>query len=387
MKVLWLASWYPNPKSPSNGDFIQRHARAVAETNEVYVLNVEPAPQSITGGKILDIKNEQGRLTERTILYRQYSSGMLGRLRSTLRYFRVNRRAVEEYIETHGIPDMIHVHIPLRAGIVAWYLRKRYGVPFVVTEHWGGIIVPGEAAFRSRSFLFRFLYKKVLRTADSISAVSRHLANALQHMVPSKRIEVIPNVVDCSLFYPADHKPPQFAFVHASGMDENKNVAEILRSFSTIHKRYPTVLLHLAGSDTPTLRSLVQSLGLESGVVVHGILTQHELADLFRRSSAFVLFSRYETFSCVTAEAHACGLPVISSDIPALRELITEERFGLLVEDQDPQGLEGAMQKLIESNPDPDLTVAAATREKFDFPVVGKKFTDWYNEVLNQTLD
>ena len=63
MKVLWLASWYPNPYEPVNGDFVQRHAQSVAQCLPIDVIHVVQLGKDKTVEK-LAIKHQQNQLQE-----------------------------------------------------------------------------------------------------------------------------------------------------------------------------------------------------------------------------------------------------------------------------------------------------------------------------------
>jgi hypothetical protein len=42
---------------------------------------------------------------------------------------------VDEFIKREGLPDIVHVQVPYKSGLAARYLRWRFGIPYVVTEH------------------------------------------------------------------------------------------------------------------------------------------------------------------------------------------------------------------------------------------------------------
>ena len=63
MKVLWLASWYPDEYEPTNGDFVQRHAKAVSQLINVDVIHVAQAGRKFNHINKL-AKNDDGNLNE-----------------------------------------------------------------------------------------------------------------------------------------------------------------------------------------------------------------------------------------------------------------------------------------------------------------------------------
>ena len=82
-------------------------------------------------------------------------------------------------------------------------------------------------------------------------------------------------------------------------------------------------------------------------VRVYGALARQEVFDLMKRARFLVFPSTwYETFSLVIAEAFACGLPVISTDIGAAAEIVDHGRTGVLFKSRDQDGLAAAVQRL-----------------------------------------
>ena len=121
-KTLWLASWYPNRLSPFNGDFIKRHAEAVSLYNDVHVIHVVRDENGVITKNILVEESTNGRLSETIVYY--YSSARLPFLSSFLsaiRYRRVFRKAIRDYLEKQGQPQLVHVHTGMNAGLMAWW--------------------------------------------------------------------------------------------------------------------------------------------------------------------------------------------------------------------------------------------------------------------------
>ena len=69
MKILWLASWYPNELLPLNGDFVQRHAKAVSLRNEVTVINITRDKKKLITGSIKKTSFTAGQPKEKIIYY------------------------------------------------------------------------------------------------------------------------------------------------------------------------------------------------------------------------------------------------------------------------------------------------------------------------------
>ena len=116
-----------------------------------------------------------------------------------------------------------------------------------------------------------------------------------------------------------------------------------------------------------------------TGARIHfrGGRSYREVAEELRRCRALVLFSETETFSCVTAEALCCGIPVIAPAVGALPELLDETNG--IVSPNSPEGLEAAMLHVLE-HPEafdgPAIARAAAAR--FGYGPVAEAFDRLY---------
>ena len=76
MKVLWLASWYPNQVSPYEGDFIQRHARAVTAYSKVTVVYLSQAGETLNVYKTQFIDQEKDNVIEKIIFFKFKKTGV-----------------------------------------------------------------------------------------------------------------------------------------------------------------------------------------------------------------------------------------------------------------------------------------------------------------------
>ena len=96
-----------------------------------------------------------------------------------------------------------------------------------------------------------------------------------------------------------------------------------------------------------------------------------------------VLSSRYETFSVVTAEAIAHGLPVVVTKCGGPEEFVSPDQ-GLLVNNMDINALISGIEYMSSNwqNYDPDKLMEYA-KNKFDSPIVGHQLVNIYNEILN----
>jgi glycosyltransferase involved in cell wall biosynthesis len=378
-KILWLVSWYPNRNDRFDGDFIQRHARAAAICQDVHVIFVTDAEIE----KPIDEEwNYATGLTEQ-IIYFKRKKGFTARLRKQLTWKSTFQQAVTNYIEKNGLPDCVHVHVPWKAGLIALWMKKKYKREFIVTEHWGMYNDKTDSNFHSKSGLTQKLLKEIYKEAKVFVSVSRFLANDVEKTTGKKADVIIPNVVDTSLFFPKEEKYSKFTFIHVSNMVKLKNVDTILKAFrAACNATEQEMQLIMIGNRSNEYVELADQLRLlNNSIFFKGAMSYVEVAGEMKRCHCLVLFSDSETFSCVTAEALCCGLPVISSNVGALPEIIHTGN-GTLVSMMNEEALAIAIVEMIRKYRAFDhKRMADEACKKFSYSTIAQSFNDLYQAI------
>jgi glycosyltransferase involved in cell wall biosynthesis len=283
-------------------------------------------------------------------------------------------------------PDLIHAHI-YTAGVPAAGIGTRSGIPVVLTEQFSGF--PRRALNHVEVRKARYAYKRVACALP----VSRHLLEAIASYGIDPPFEIVPNVVDTSLFYPrAGERREQNAerrllFVGNLEPLQSKGFPTLLRALVRLNELSRDWRLDVCG-DGPERRSYETSageFGLGGQVTFHGSRPKAAIAQMMRASDLFVLPSRFETFGAVLAEALASGLPVVSTTVGGIPELV-DEGSGRLVPPDDPTALAEALHSTLENLDVFDRrAIAAAAAERYALEVVGKRFTEIYESALAES--
>lgn len=382
-KILWLCSWYPSKIDPFNGDFIQRHARAAAAFNDIYVIYVAGDNSGKINKKEKEIRKSDG-LTEHLVFF-PVSSYFFGKIRAHFKYLFVFKQAIRRYIVEIGKPDLVHVQVPMKAGLLALWLKKRYRIPFIITEHYGIYNEEtGSDSYLNRSKIFKNYTRRIFQQASGFVSVSKFLAEGVKRMVGKIKYVIVPNTVDTNIFFQKQKKQTDFRFIHVSNMVPLKNAEGILRSFKSYTEGGGTATLHMVGNLNDILPRYAASLGLLSDkVCFKGIVSYQQVASEMQESDCLILFSNIENSPCVIGEALCCGLPVISSNAGGIPELVNSEN-GILVNPGNEDELLTAMHQVASGNIQFDRKkIAEKATTKFSYSVIGKELDDIYNEILN----
>ena len=381
-KILWLCSWYPDRVQPFNGDFVQRHARAAALYNDIYVVHV--AGDASMKKKKEEFVTVSLGLTEAVVYYRSNNS-FYGKVVNHLRWLRCAKESVDRYISENGIPDLIHVHVPFKMGVIARKLKRKFGVPYVVTEHWTIYQPQSPVLYTDQNFFIKSIIKRTVQNCDMLLPVSSDLGELINRQVEQKKFRAIENSVDTDLFYYAERNRVNdvFRFIHVSSMNSLKNAEGLLRSFKAFQQAGGKAELDMVGDTTSAIRSYATSLNFPEGSVrFYGEVSNAEVAALMRTADCFVLFSNVENSPCVIGESLCCGMPVIATTVGGIAELVTEEN-GILVVARDEKALATAMKEMSENYSMFDRKkIAEHALGRFSYPVIGKKLDDVYQSVL-----
>jgi glycosyltransferase involved in cell wall biosynthesis len=383
MNVLWLASWYPNTTNPFDGDFIERHAKAVSRFVNLTVIFIAK-DSSLPKGKFIVEKEAGCNLT----VYKGYyglssSNKLLEKLISYWAYKKFQTKIYNQVIAEQGKPDIVHAQVAMKAGLLAFYLKKRYQIPFLITEHWSGYYKYCTPNVYSGNWLLNSLNKKVLRQAALLITVSDHLGKTINEDFVAAPYKTITNVVDTRLFFYCPATSQRFRFIHPSGMVPVKNPEGILAACGMVKEKGYDFELLMLGAEDNKLSSLAEQLGVfNSHVFFRGIVSYAEVAKQMQQSSALLMFSRHENMSCVVLEALCCGLPVIGTRVGGMPEVVTDAN-GLLVESENILQLADAMCKMIDSYHCYNRkAIAAAAEAIFNYDTVGKQHEAIYKNII-----
>lgn len=293
------------------------------------------------------------------------------------------------------MPDVVQLNVIQKQGLLALWLKKRYGIPYVIVEHWSGYL-PENGQFMRMPILQRELYKWIAKEAEMILTVSDKHAEAMQTCgIQNKHWGRINNVVDDFFFEVSKNRDTDISekrktLLHVSCFDEHaKNVKGLLRAAKALSEKRQDWQLVLVGTgvDYKEVRAYAESLSIPKEILRWtGELTPREVAEEMSHADAFVLSSRYETYGVVLAEAAAAGLSVLSTPVG-----IAEETADLIVPQEIAQYKPGKFAEFIETilwNPvitDCQLPPSTANAQsRFSAEVIGEQLVSIYSQAVNR---
>lgn len=332
--IVFLARWYPHRHDPMLGLFVQRHAEAAALYNDISVVFAnQDNNYSIDDETINNVRTIH-------VYYKKSKSKAL----SLLRYLRANKQGIKRL----GKPDIIHVHVLTRLGIIALWHKILYGTPYIITEHWSRYLPNNDFS----GFFRKKLTKTIVKHASAVTTVTDILAKAMQnHGLHNNRYIIVPNVVDINMFKPKLHKNATPRIIHISCFEnQSKNITGLIDALKILESRnidFECVFIG-DGIDFEIIRDYSKTLRKQKNIRFTGVLEGADLVDELASGDFLVLSSNYETQGVVLLEAFACGLPVVCTDVGGIPEIVNESN-GILLPPHDSEKLANAIHTMMQT--------------------------------------
>ncbi len=332
MNVLHLLSWFPTPDDPTLGNFCVRMIDALPEDCHSVILSVCDGKDMT---KSFEVKEIPGAHHTHVQIYIRPPKNSIVRKLKMLRMYQYGLKYIKQRFFK---PDLIHLHVAYPLGQVALLWKKLFDYKYVLTEHWT-IYQP-----QNKEVLVGKQKRKIVKIANNaelIMPVSLDLQRCMEGHGIHNRFKVIYNLVNTDIFkLGAPHTSGKKQILHISTLrDEAKNFSGILRVIERLRQQRDDFELHVIHDyDAPEFKTFVKEHHLEDCVIFHGKKTSAEVAEAYQNADFFVLFSNFENLPCVIVEAFASGVPVLSTSVGGIAEILSPER-GILI----PQGDEDAL--------------------------------------------
>ncbi len=271
--------------------------------------------------------------------------------------------------------DVLHLHEPMTPSICVAALSIAT-CPIVATHHASGELGWMRFGMTWWGFLQRRVDQRIAVSEQARASADRWLGGPW---------EVIPNGV----LVPDEAKPGrrEHTITFAGRHEPRKGLQVLIRAWPEIHRR-TGLRLRVAGADPLAVRLLLSRLRVpDEGIDVLGFLSQEELTDALRATKALVAPSLGgESFGMVLTRAFACATPVVASDIPGYREVVTPQT-SLAVPPGDVGALADAVERLVGDEPGREAMGAAARKlavDRYAWADIARRLEEVYVRVVDR---
>lgn len=256
--------------------------------------------------------------------------------------------------------DHLHTHLGSQATTVGLFVKTIFGYGLSTTIHG-----PDEFYDADR----QYLTQKVI-AADFMVCISHFARSQMMKLSPYEhwgKFVVSRLGIDPRVFAPrpARAQPEVFEVLCVGRLTPAKGQHQLVEAIADMVRDGRRVRLRLvgAGVDRESLEKHVAELGMQSHVIFEGAVNQDRIRDLYAQADAFCIPSFAEGIPVVLMEAMAMEIPVVSTHITGIPELIRTGIDGLLVAPSDQDGLVQALSSLMD-DPEKRLAMGRQGRQR-----------------------
>ena len=258
----------------------------------------------------------------------------------------------------------LHAHFAGLAARTAFWIERFFGLRFSFTAHANDIFAPKP---------FEISLGKLIGAAGAVVTVSDFGLRFLQAKYPEQAAKMhrVYNGIELDGFQSADFtgRPP--AIISIGRLIEKKGFPDLIAACRLLHERGLAFRAEIIGEGPleKPLREQIAAAGLTNEVALTGPLPQGEVVERLARATIFVLpcvaeaGGGLDNLPTVIMEAMATGLPVISTPLGGVPEMVQDGLTGLLVPEHDPPALADALEQIL-ANPALAPSLGKAGRER-----------------------
>lgn len=305
IRVLHITPWFPHDDDPSRTVYIRRHIDSLAPFVDQHVLHLD-----------MDKKQFSDISTEEMTIVRLNPVFDLWRWKE----WAFCRELKKQLIQLDAANQFTHVNFHIAYPSLVFYDRIKHLLPkkVCIIEHWS--IYHYNFFSKNRPHRLSGIFQNNI----PILAVSNALRNDLLTFSGNNlQIDILPNVVDDEIFQFQNCSIGNHFFM-AALWKSPKDPIVVLEEITHLRSESKIIHLRIAGDGPllPSMKQFVKNNDLHNQVLFLGQLSSSQIADELNRAQALLLPTHYETFSVITAEALACGCPVIADNVGAIPELL-----------------------------------------------------------------
>jgi colanic acid/amylovoran biosynthesis glycosyltransferase len=243
----------------------------------------------------------------------------------------------------------LHVHFAGMAARTAWWIKKLFGIDYSFTGHANDIFVEKPDQ--------RVPLKSLVAEARFVVSVSDYGVNYLTSRFPlaASKIYRVYNGIDLAQFTPAEPGVQPVRIISVGRLIPKKGYGDLIEACGLLYKQGLDFRCTIIGGGPEhlPLRQLIEARSLDQMIELVGPKSQTEIVELLAQSQIFVFPARrdeagdQDNLPTVLIEAMAGGLPIVTSSLAGIPEIITDQINGILVPQRAPEALASAIRSLL----------------------------------------
>lgn len=354
MKILALTTVYPSPSEPQKAPYVRTRLQHLARTEDIKLLVPAAA---------VDYGNPHRRLFENWHLPTSYKDERVEVLRRLWFYPPGGGFINGILLFAQMLPvvcrlrrrfpfEVIAADFAQPEGVAAAMLSRVFGCPFTITIRGNELL---NAKYPMRRRMMGWAFRRAARVF-ALSDELRELAVSLG--AGPERAILLPNGIQTDVFHPRDRAAcrrkhsiaaDEAVIISAGQLRELKGFHQIAACLKGLRESGIRARLVIAGGPSradrfaSVLKEKVAACGAPDAVTFAGDVSQQALAELMCAADVYCLASTREGWPNVVNEALACGTPVVSTEVGAIRHLLPSPQYGMIVPVGDNRAMEHAL--------------------------------------------
>lgn len=358
MKILVLSHLYPSPADPTAGTFVHEQVTALTDLgHDVRVVSPKgiAPPLARRWARFRDVPGTAVHDGVRVLYPRKVTlpGGRLGHWNAES--MRIAITGPLRRVHARWPYDVVHAHMLVPDGWAAVRAVRDFGVPVLATAHRADVLdVPARGGAQ------REQVAEAVREVDQIVAVSNAMRRACEDLAtPRRPIAVVPNGADARVFFPRDRAttrrelglPVDERIVTFVGvLTPRKGIDTLIEAMGLLARKpagAPLLVVAGIGELRESLEARARELGVADRVRFVGKVPHDDVPLWMAAGDVFCLPSLSEGLPTVVCEAMACGRAVVATAVDGTPEIVDDGATGLLVAPRDPDGLAGALGRIL----------------------------------------
>lgn len=284
-----------------------------------------------------------------------------------------------QHLQEQGIQHL-HNHFADSSCTVSMLAATLGGFSFSLSMH-------GPAIFYEP---YRWRIDEKIRRALFVCCISHFCRSQGMLFAPIdcwERMHIVHCGVDPTLFQVVNHTQPGYRLLYTGRLAAAKGLPILLQSLAGLKEKHPDLVLTIVGdgADRASLEAMTLDLGITRHVKFVGYKSQAEVRQLMQQTDVFVLPSFAEGVPVSLMEAMAAGVPVVTTQIAGVSELVENDASGYLVPAGDAIALADRIHALLH-DPDRRAAFGRVGRAKIEAEFDIRQEAAWLCQIMTAAL-